>query len=223
MGALFVSALCLCAVGAANASAAANVENHVCDPFEGTATAGECNGGGSRWLLVGGNVAVSVTSGGTSTLAVTVAGVKFKISCTGQSGTAVINNSGGKGVGSNITTTYEGCSVTEPSGKGCSVPASISTETLKSESNEMNIKYMPASGETFAVITVSGCSNTALNGKKSLTGSAQSVVEAGTPELQQWTSSSGSALKFAGQSATFISANSLHTTVGEIKVGALTP
>jgi len=167
-----------------------------------------------------------VTPGGTgvSTLQATVAGVKFGISCTGQSGSAKAENTAGNQIiGKEITVSYEGCTVTEPSGKGCTVPTTITTNKLKSETKEMSSIYKPESGETFVVIKVSGCSVEALNGEKPVTGSATSLVTEAEPLTQEFSASSGSALKFGGQTATFINKTKLHTTADKVPVAAETP
>jgi hypothetical protein len=153
--------------------------------------------------------------------------VKFKITCTGESGSGELENTGSGSssqiIGSSIFVSYEGCTVTEPSGKGCTVPSTLTTNSLKAETPKetMNTVYKPTSGETFITIPVSGCSSGALNGEKPVTGSATSITEAGTPKVQEFTSSSGSALKFGGQAATFISSNGV--TTGGAAVAAETP
>jgi hypothetical protein len=229
LGLLVASALCLAAFGAANASAA-NVELHTCEKNSGTeaqrysdsgCTTTQAGTGEYTWKKVTTKTATEAVEGTASSLAATVGGIKFKISCTGLNGTGEAENSGGAIVGSGITVNYTGCEVTEPAAKGCTVSSTLSTETLKSSSNLMTIKYEPT-GTKFITIAVSGCSSAVLNGNKEVTGSAVAEV----PEMgktQSFTATSGSALKYAGQTATFISANGLKMTGGGAALGAVTP
>jgi hypothetical protein len=228
LGLLVACALCLAAFGAANASAA-NVELHTCEHLVGTGgikyDASDCvnQGGTEQWTFkkITAKTTTEVTAGSESTLAATVGGIKFKIACTGITGMGDAENSGEKIVGSAITVNYTGCSVTEPAGKGCTVSSTLSTETLKSESKEMTIKYEPV-GSKFITIAVSGCSSAVLNGNKEVTGSA--VAEVPSPgKVQSFTATSGSALKYAGQTATFVSANGLKMAEGGATLAALTP
>jgi hypothetical protein len=69
-------------------------------------------------------------------------------------------------------TTYKEVLVTQPAGKGCKVKGgTITTNTLKGTSVGMEGKLEPASGTQFAVVTIEGCSVTALNGPYPITGS----------------------------------------------------
>jgi hypothetical protein len=232
VGVAVMSALCVCAVGVGSASA---LTAHQCENTGGSGigtgtryetsscTAVNQTSGNFETVRVAGKNSGKVTPGptGVSTLAATVAGVKFKISCTGESGTAELENTGSgtssQVLGSAIVVNYEGCTVVEPKEKGCKVPSTITTNSLKAETPKETMKtvYTPTTGETFVTIVVSGCSSEALNGSKPVTGSATSLVPEGVMgELQEFTSTSGSALKFGGQAATFISANKLCTNNG---------
>jgi hypothetical protein len=227
-GLLVASAFCLVAFGAANAFAA-NVELTTCQNNEGTVSqrysdAGCSNtlagGGEYTWKKLTAKTSIETTEGTESTLEATVGGIKFKITCSGLNGVGDAENSGGKIVGSAIAVNYTGCSVTEPAGKGCTVASTLKTNTLISDSNLMTIKYEPIETK-FITIEVSGCSSMVLNGNKDVTGNAVAEV----PEMgktQSFTASSGSALKYAGQTAKFKSANGLKM-VGGAALGAITP
>lgn len=232
LGALTLSALCLCAFGAANAYAVKSIQLHECkETTKGTPT--QYNSSACNVKEVGGafqtekitTLKNSFKSTQTSafTLAATVAGVKFKIECSTLNGTGEGENSGEIAVGSNIVEVFSGCKVTEPAGKGCTVPEKITTNTLKSETKEMKAIYTPASGETFVTITVSGCSVEGLNGAKPVTGSASAVVTEETPTTAEFSATSGSALKFGGQTATFIGKAHIATSPGGQVVALETP
>lgn len=152
------------------------------------------------------------------TLSSTVAGVKFKISCTTLEGMGEGENAKEGAVGSNIVWELGSCSVLEPSGKGCAVSSPITTNKLKFETGETTVKYMPASGETIATITISGCSVGALNGAKELKGSMVASVQEEVPGSQEFTATSGSSLKFAGQTATLLETIDTQTTNGQLVV-----
>lgn len=152
------------------------------------------------------NGAVKDTSGAAAnTLSSTISGVSFKVTCTGLSGSGTVANSGGEATFSEQLIAFEGCSVTLPAGKGCSVPATIETVKLKASSPAESWKttYTPESGEKIMTISISGCSISALNGEKSVTGSAASSTEA-EAYTQEFSATTGSALKLSGQTATLV-------------------
>jgi hypothetical protein len=234
VGVLVLSAICVCAIGVGSASA---LTAHECLAAVGTSTeytSGSCTTAGAGGFhtvpLSAGKHKIKVTRAGTgvSTLAVTVSEVKFKISCTGESGSGEIENTGtGTGsqiIGSGIVVSYEGCTVVEPAGKGCAVPSTITTNSMNAETPKETMKtvYSPTTGETFFTIVVSGCTAEALNGSKPVTGTEASIVETATPKVQEFTASSGSALKIGGSAATLISSNGTDTTDGTA-IAAETP
>lgn len=118
-------------------------------------------------------------------------------------------------VGNAITASFEGCAVVKP--VSCSVPATITTRSMKSEivTTTDKQKYVPTEGTTFVTFSVGGgaeCS-AALKGSKSVTGSATAVDNEATGE-QEFTSTSGSELKFAGQNATVTGKSTFDTQDG---------
>jgi hypothetical protein len=234
LGALLACALCLCGFTAANASAA-NLHLHECassgfttvmTPFEDSNCTTTKVGGGFGWKVIptGTSVTANVASPTTQTLATTVGGVKFKIECSGLNGGGSAKNEGEKIIGSGIVLHYTGCSAVEPTGGKCTVAAELTTNTLKSESieGEMKIKYEPSAAGPLITIAVSGAScPEALKGNKEVTGSATALVEeSGMGKIEEFTSTS-SALKYAGQASTYTGTNGLKTA-GGVVLGATT-
>jgi hypothetical protein len=149
-------------------------------------------------------------------------GVHFEIKCTSQSGTGMSANvEPSAGVmhikGSAITVTYEGCTAFTEGVEGvCTVATNLTTNSLKSTtvSGTMSQKYEPTSGTTFFTILVGGAScPVALKGNKSFTGQLTAGINEATG-VQEFTETSGSALKFGGQTAKFISNNKFCTEDG---------
>jgi hypothetical protein len=212
LGVLAISVLAVCAFGASNASA---YTIHECAELVGTGvkyTDGSCSveSGTGKWQTVARpantpfNAQVTPTSN--FVLSATVGGVNFAITCTGLEapGLALTNKeeAGSMFVTSTSKSKFTGCSVTAPKEKGCTVPAAIETVELKSKTDASgNTKYEPSTGTKFVTIPVTKCSTEALNGEKEVTGTAQSSRK--TASTQAFTATSGSALKFGGQAATF--------------------
>jgi hypothetical protein len=161
-----------------------------------------------------------------SSISATVGGVKFKVECTGLSGSGDGENSGGKIVGTEIELNYNDCAVVEPSTGKCSVAEELSTNMLKAESSETKIKYEPASAGPIMSVTVAGAGcPEALKGTKEVTGQVTALVEgAGSfnGTIQNFTATSGSSLKYGGQPATYLSTNGAEAVSG-VELGALGP
>lgn len=199
LGVFCVAALCMAVMGVGNASATTMLQSG------GTAAEGT----------------IKDVTNGASTLSATVAGVEFEISCAKQSGSGTSANTESGGnmfvVGSATTVNYEECATVKPAGGVCTVPATITTNLLKSktEAGTTKQKYEPESGTTFVTFTVAGTScPAALKGSKSVTGTATSEVTNEAGGVQSFTATSGSALKYAGQAASFISSNKFATEGG---------
>lgn len=231
LGAALATAFCVSAFSAASASAlTANLEG--CVHHEGTVTEfanSKCTlvqtGGGWHKESVGITKEVAAANSTTFTLASTIAGVKFKISCTGLSGSGTAEDVGAEVLGSGIGLTFSGCTVPEPAGKLCQVKAGgeengkIKTNTLKSvatrtaeEPNAYKNVFIPTTGTVFVTIEVNKCTSEALNGAKELTGSATGI----SPEngmSEEFSEKSGSELKLGGQVATLTGTNEF--AVGE--------
>lgn len=223
--------LCVAAFVAPSASA---VTLHECKEAIGTGvgyTDSTCSTesatGKFQTVPVSANSSVGLTFTPTSSavLSATIGGVKFQITCTGGSGSGTAKNVEASGtmkvLGSEGHVRFEGCSVTMPTGKGCAVPSTLETVTLKSETKEMNDIITPATGETFLTIPVTKCSTEALNGEKAISGSASGINETGT--TTEFTPTSGSALTFGGQSATLTGKTHSKVTATGVQVGLKTP
>lgn len=225
LGALLLCALCFSAFSAASASGSTL---HVCTE-EGLNqstleryTNGTClvtdtiTPGHFHTTEIANGTATKVTGEGEGNqeLSATLSGVKFTIKCTGQmttAGTGTNVEEGGvmKTKGAGIVIEYTGCTVTAPAEKGCKIKeGKIKTVALKSitvdEAGEvMKVKFEPESGTKFTTITVEGCSVSALNGEKPVEGTASGLVSKTDAGLLEFTSTSGSALTFGGQAATY--------------------
>jgi len=231
VGVLCAAGLCIAALGASSASA---LTLHECGDSStpgATVISSGCpivDGKQQVHIPISGPQTVKPTGTANSVLKITVGGVNFQIVCTGMSGTGTAENvTSGDGkhmgiAGSGITVTYENCAVTEP--VKCAVPTSITTNSLKSETVTATDKqkYTPTSGTVFVTINVTGAEcPVAFKGEKNVTGSAVSVNNETTGE-QEFTTTSGSELKFGGQNATFTSKNTFDTSNGT-QVKATTP
>lgn len=226
LGALLASALCLCAFGASNALAVKSVQLHECkESATGTETTAvefadagcqevKTPGGKFRTALVEGKANLTTYTTGSSTLSTIFSGVKVKIECSTLMGEGTGENTAEafKGSGKEV---FTGCKVVEPSGKGCVVPEPISTNPLSIESNGMKVNYSPPAGMPFGEITIEGATCPVfLVGRKPVTGTASGEVTEGSPTTVEFTATSGSALKFGGQAATFIANGMVRTPEG---------
>lgn len=232
IGLAITAALLVAAVGASAASAA-SITVHKCEVATGTGTSytsGTCTtegAGGFQKVPFTTTEGVEVANASAFELKTTNGGVNFVIKCTGLEGSGTATDAGEQINGSGITLTYTGCTVTAPAGKGCKVQAGptaekITTNTLKStttrsEAGNFKTTYLPASGETFVTIAVSGCSTAALNGNKEVTGSASTTES--TDTMKQTFTESSSNLKFGGQSAKLIGSSEQKMGTAFISVG----
>jgi hypothetical protein len=220
-------ALCLCAFSAASASAAGTTQfttQFTCVP--GEQTQGFSDADCSTASATGPFHHVSVANGTTTTLksvgttnqvlSETVGGIAFQITCTNESNVGEATNEEVEGevkgekrmtiTGKNIVITYTGCTVTKPAGNGCVVNSvgkaagTIVTNNLKSMSfltPNKGIRFEPTTGTTIVEIVVSGCTTTALNGTKVLTGTANATPRGAFLDAN----AAGSALTIGGQAA----------------------
>jgi hypothetical protein len=96
-------------------------------------------------------------------------------------------------------TTYKEVTVTQPAGKGCKVKGgTITTNLLKGTSVGMEGKLEPASGTQFTVVTIEGCSVSALNGSFPITGSIRCPGDGA--EVRCTLAGTQGTLQFGGQS-----------------------
>ncbi len=222
LGALFLSALCFCVFGAANASA---LTLHECKKTENKGTSrftdSKCetpNAAGEFETvpLVGSQTVVNTltpTTGTTETHAVlegTIAGIEYEITCSGLTSTngkaENVLNGTEMGVKATGKAKFTGCKMTKPAGFGCTVPEILETLELSGTTKEMTITYKPTNEkEEFITFAISGCTGGAkvLNGLKTAKGTAAATVLAEKPTSVEFNATSGSKLTFAGQSANF--------------------
>jgi hypothetical protein len=214
LGALIVCAACLCAFGAANASAA-NIQLHECiNISNGSGTHATKYEEGCKNAIPGGTwetvkqikrSKLISTRTSRATLSAVLSGVEVEIQCEGEEGEGEAENTETGVSGESFGESFSECVLTKPAGKGCTVPATIKTKALTVSTKEMNVNYVPKEGTTFVTIPIEGATcPAALKGNKEVTGSASAVVSAAEPTSAEFTTTSGSALKFGGQTATFI-------------------
>jgi hypothetical protein len=144
----------------------------------------------------------------------TISGVKLTVGCEEQTNTSgVAENFEELGIekvrGKEMVNVYSECKVKAPAEKGCKVAEPITTTKLKTLAAQpeatQKVWLEPESGTKIATLSISSCSIGALNGERELTGTMVGVVPATETEQSQveFTTSSGSSLKLAGQSATY--------------------
>jgi hypothetical protein len=244
LGTVCLSALCVCAFGASNASAM-----HVHECLQEAGTPGgwldnKCSSepsatGTWHWKTLQLNLpklrrpTLTPTTGTSETHAVmhgVIGGISYKITCTGVSSSNSefenVEPGGVPGVLGHGKLQFTGCSMPEPSGSGCTVPATLETNEMNSSTKEMTTTYKPAAGleEKVITFTISGCTGgfAALNGSKSVKGSASAVTEESLPISEMFNESSGSSLTFGGQAAQFEAV--IHwVTEGGKELALLTP
>lgn len=140
-----------------------------------------------------------------ATLSATIGGIAVEITCTGVNSPNTvaknIESAGVMGVEGTGKSEFTGCALKNPA-PPCKVPETITTNELKTSTNEMKTKYQPATGEEFVSITISGCEggNKILNGAKAVKGFANAVSK--TPTSQKFETGAGE-LTFGGQAAVF--------------------
>jgi hypothetical protein len=139
----------------------------------------------------------------------TLAGVKVKIECETEKGSGEIENSSVTGTGlSNATVHYTQCTVAAPAGQGCLVNNGLVLVTAHDAlelggPTSFKDKFSPGPGLPFTTISIDGCTTTALNGNFNVTGTATALANNANSTLE-FTTTSGSALKFGGNPATYV-------------------
>ena len=208
--ALCISIVGVCAFGASNSSA---IWVHECIKGEGIGTGTVYEAGCKKAKVLGGWETVPITSVKPAVTKWTapwwlrwlIGGVKVKVECkslTGEGNTENVEVGGvHKVLGSEIKLALTECAVTEPAEKGCKAEP-ISTSVLKSETSGLKSIYSPVSGSKIGAVTISGCSISALNGSKEITGNVIGINEEATPETTEVTEATKSELKIGGVAAT---------------------
>jgi hypothetical protein len=226
VGLTVLCALCLCAFSAASASAAGTTA-FTCSEAAPTKSFSDADCTSTTGTLKFGHIEVAPgtttelkAEGGAQTLKGTIAGIKVKLTGTAvelkpSTAHTIVNTAGTPmSVTGTGTFTYTGVKVVEPAGQGCVAsdeaggvgPEMVSTEPLTFKSiigttaTTTGIEFAPVtSGGPFAIIHISGCSTTALNGNFKVTGAA---VGTPTGAKLKFTEASTAGLLLAGQKAT---------------------
>lgn len=241
LGVLCFSALCFSVFGASNASAltmheckkAASGEttveytNSVCSVKAEPPAKGEFR---TVPLPLDTFTSIKVTETESFTLSSTVVGIKFKLTCSKAAGTGEAANQTVGGVmqvtGKKAITSFTGCEVKEPVGKGCKVTEPITTLEANSVTKEDKTIFTPVNAEgKFTTITIAGCEGAAapLNGAKPVTGTASGENNPATPTTTDFTATSGSSLKLAGQVATLTGKAHGATAADGVTISLKTP
>ncbi len=222
LGALFLSALCFCVFGVANASA---LTVHECKKTEGKGTSRFEDSGCTKEKATGefetvpivGSQEVTMTltptTNTTETHAVleaTIGGVPLEITCealsTPNGKLENVLNGTGMGVKGSGKAKFTNCKMTKPAESGCTVPATLETEELNSTTKEMTVTFKPTNAEEKIItFTISGCTGGAkvLNGSKTFKGTLAATLLAEKPTSLEFNETSGSKLTFGGQAANF--------------------
>lgn len=213
--------LCAASFCAISASSASAVPAWTCIVFmNGGLTGPHCldtgSGGYIRFHIPPGltkttatnaNTASETTAAAGSVLAGSLSGVATELQCTGLEGTGEMENKEiekevflAHGTG---TLTYTGCTVLKPAGKGCVVNGGkVTTNELTSTSEgSETLAIKPASGETFASITIEKCTVSALNNTFPVTGSLKATVTGATATTTEAGVTTQGTLKFGGNNA----------------------
>lgn len=240
LGILCLSALGLCMFGASNASA---MTLHEClkgigtQQFKDSKCTEKLSGGEFGTIPIELNKQVELvptltpTKGTTEThasLSATIGGIAVEITCTGlNSPNTVAKNvepeAGKMAVEGTGKSEFTGCALKNPA-PPCKVPETITTNELKTSTNEMKTKYQPAVGEEFVKITISGCEggNKILNGEKAVKGFANATSTEAEPTSQTFETGAGE-LTFGGQAAVFKATVHFKTKGTETLVALETP
>jgi hypothetical protein len=220
LGALFLSALFVCAYGASSASA---LTVHECKAAVGTAqgfTSSTCETASAEGAFhtvalsgkqkvtptltpttAGMNVTEGETTGTHVVLHGSFAGIGYQITCTGlTSPNSELENVAGPAVKGTGSTEFTGCTMAKPA--TCTVPATIKTVGLTQTTKEDKVIFAPTVGTEFVTFEFGGAScPAAFKGSKTLSG--KMVALAASPTSLEFTSTSGNELTFAGQPLQF--------------------
>jgi hypothetical protein len=201
--------------GSSSAAAAATEKCTQDSPGLGTSTFyenGECedeNNVSGKWhrLAVGGNWFTRLFDGSFDKYNGTIAGVTVTFGCeklVNSGGVAEnVTEAGAKKVlGKEMVLEYSKCAMSAPA--GCKIGESLKTGALKSVATTAkevsSVKFEPESGTKIASLTITGC---ALAGTYPIAGSLTGVVPNTNQSKVEFTTTSGSALTIAGNSATY--------------------
>ncbi|MGD9736128.1 MAG: hypothetical protein AB7V58_11060 [Solirubrobacterales bacterium] len=225
LGLVVLCALAVSAFAAASASASEAGGAWKCKAVKGTGhwnddhctntNAGNTGNWDTTWVpgsfnIVGSNAKTTEATTGkaTSKLLGSLSGVVTELQCTEVSGAGELTNSEvgeTKSVTGTGVITYESCSVTKPSGKGCVVKGgTVVTKTLKGTTVGVaaeRLKFEPNSGTTFAEIEIEKCTIGALNNTFPVTGSLVAETTGATTTSTHAGITAQGTLKFGGVKA----------------------
>jgi hypothetical protein len=193
----------------ASASAMAVVPSwYVCKKGDGTlgslclsGTSGEYG-----WLLLPLLERLTVHSAlasGNAVLKSTAAGNPIKIECSTLKGEGWIENPTGAAGKDLEKAEFTGCSLTEPTGQGCTIKEPIVVETETELINETEDKFKPLPSHEFTSIELKSCHTTALNGLHVVNGTAIGILSNTMSEVEFTKASTESTLTFGGEPASF--------------------
>lgn len=220
IGGLLLCALCACAVGAGSASA---TTFYVCEEGAGeeeTFSDAHCETkGAGKWVTRAPIESTVKEVTPTQTTIFSLEGFKLngfvaKVSCETLSGTGKNTNIVDKGMlmqveGKEMVLEFTQCTVKEPAGFGCLITGGKFTTKKMSSLTETvagvtKVKFTPESGTLIGEVSIEKCSEPKVNGTYKVEGTLKGIVPAGTPAKLEFTSTSGSAVTFASQAATFV-------------------
>jgi hypothetical protein len=160
-----------------------------------------------------GEKVVAKSHGGPFTIKGTIAGIKVEIRCTRESGEGWVENplgeKNGKGL---LKMSFTECSTPKPPGKGCKVIEPLVIKAILEpflKSGSPGVIFFRFTKEPEALVlgdvTFASCEDAALDGEYPLEGSIAAKSKNGEEEGSlEFTETSGSELKFAGNAATFV-------------------
>jgi hypothetical protein len=138
----------------------------------------------------------------------TLAGIGVLIECEEEHGAGTIENSATSDMGeSAVEVHYKKCHVVRPEGQGCLVLNELINVAsahglLLLQGTSFRDDFSPATPPTFTTISIDGCSNSNLNGKFKVNGTASALVNNAISSLE-FSSTTGSNLTFGGNLATY--------------------
>ena len=210
VGVLVLFALAVGVFGASSASAKAWYTCEEVAPNTGGFTDSHCTKKGiGNWSTIkikSFPTLVVRTNTITTKISATIGGTSVEISCAEINGESNLTGEETEGEAVDV---FSGCEVISPakckvSGGGFTTAPLHTTVVKAGEEEPAQMKEAPESGTTIATITLEGCENTAFNKSFPLTGSAIGEVPLEEPSSLSFSGTAGGALKFGGQTATFV-------------------
>jgi hypothetical protein len=150
---------------------------------------------------------------GNAKLEGTLAGVTVVVECEEEHGGGWVENSTTTKTGlSSNPNHYLKCKVTAPSGQNCLISKELilfaAHDLLTLSGEKVRDEFLPESGTVLTTIHMDNCTTTALNGSFNVTGRMTAEVNNEKSYLE-FSSTSGSSLKFGGNAATFTDSDAI--------------